>query len=170
MDLPTGFDEGSLVEHVVVIGSGRVGGPVAAELARHGVPYLIVEQSRERVEQLRKEGLPAIYGDASRPEVLAHAHLERAKLVLVAAPDAFQARTTLALAKQLNPNVVVVVRTHSDAERVWLEKSGADYAMVSERELAVSMIRFVLRSVEVNHDMAAVADRVLHPVSESSQG
>jgi CPA2 family monovalent cation:H+ antiporter-2 len=162
-DLPTGFTDEELVNHVVVIGSGRVGGPVCEELKKHGVPYVIVEQSRERTEQLRATGLPVIYGDASRPEVLAHAHLDRAKLVLVAAPDAFQARATLALAKSLNPQIVAVVRTHSDEERAWLEANGADYAMVSERELAVSMIRFALRAMNASHDMAAVAERVLHP-------
>jgi monovalent cation:H+ antiporter-2, CPA2 family len=161
--LPPRVSHDDLRDHVVVVGSGRVGGPVVEELARHDVPYIIVEQSHERVEQLRRAGLPVVYGDASRPEVLAHVHLERARLVLVAAPDAYQARATLALAKELNPNVSVLVRTHSDHERAWLEQHGADYAMVSERELAVSMTRYALRTFGVHHDMAEVAERVLHP-------
>ncbi len=162
-ELPPGVDDADLRDHVVIVGSGRVGRPVASELARHGIPYVVVEQSRERVEQLRAEGLPVLYGDSSRPEVLIHAHLDRAKLVLVTAPDAFQARTTLALGKQLNPAVEVVVRTHSDDERIWLERHGASYAMVSERELAVSMTRHALRRFGVDHDMAQVAERVLQP-------
>jgi len=164
-ELPPNASDDELRNHVVVVGSGRVGSPVVAELARHRVPYIIVEQSRERVEQLRNEGQPVVYGDATRPGVLTRVHLERARLVLVAAPDAYQARAMLALAKQLNPDAEVVVRTHSDAERVWLESHGASYAMVSERELAVSMTRYALRTFKVNHDMAEVAERVLHPTT-----
>jgi monovalent cation:H+ antiporter-2, CPA2 family len=85
-ELPAQVDEARLHDHAVLIGYGRVGAPVAEELGQHGVPYVIVEQSRERAERLRARGLPVIYGDATRPDVLAGAHLERARLVVVAAP------------------------------------------------------------------------------------
>jgi CPA2 family monovalent cation:H+ antiporter-2 len=159
--LPEAVDEEALRGHVVLIGHGRVGAPVADELARHGIPHVIVEQSRERAEALRASGLPVIYGDAARPEVLADAHLERARLVVVAAPDAYQARAILALARRLNPGVDVIVRTHSDEERAFLEAHGATRAMVGERELAVSLARDALRRFAVPHDMAAVAARAL---------
>ncbi|HEY0672400.1 MAG TPA: cation:proton antiporter, partial [Longimicrobiales bacterium] len=162
-ELPPTVDEASLEGHAVLIGYGGVGAPVAQELARHGIPYVIVEQSRERVEALRKEGLPVIYGDATRPEVLAPAHLEAARMVLVAAPDAYQARAIVALVRKISPDVKTVVRTHSDEEREFLEASGVDVALVSERELAVSMTRHALRSFNIDHDMAAVAERTLRP-------
>jgi CPA2 family monovalent cation:H+ antiporter-2 len=82
-------------------------------------------------------------------------------MVVVAAPDAYQARAILTLAKRLNPNVEVIVRTHSDEERAFLESSGATRAMVSERELAVSLARQALRRLGVEHDMEAVAARAL---------
>ena len=159
--LPPSVDEERLRDHAVLIGSGRVGGPVADELARHGIPYVIIEQSRERAEELRSRGLPVVYGDATRPEVLAGAHLERARLVVVAAPDAYQARAILEVARRLNPAVEVVVRTHSDDERTFLEKSGASRALVGERELAVSLARHALRHFGVPHDMEEVAARAL---------
>jgi CPA2 family monovalent cation:H+ antiporter-2 len=93
--------------------------------------------------------------------VLTSAYLERARLVLVAAPDAYQARAILALSRRLRPEVEVIVRTHSDEERAFLEQSGATVAMIGERELAVSMMRHVLRRFDVEHDMAQVAARAL---------
>jgi len=162
-ELPPGINDADLNDHVVIVGSGRVGAPIARELKRHNIPHLIVDQSRERVEVLRSEGWPVLYGDASRPEVLTATRLDRARLVLVTAPDAYQARATLALAKQLNPSVSIAVRTHSDSERAWLESHGASYALVSERELAVSMTRYALRCLQVEHDMTAVAERVISP-------
>jgi CPA2 family monovalent cation:H+ antiporter-2 len=146
---------------VVLVGHGRVGGPVANELTLHGIPHVIIEQSRETAELLRERGLPVIFGDATRPEVLGDAHLERARMVLVAAPDAYQARAILALALKLNPEVDVLVRTHSDSERAFLEEQGAQRALVSERELAVSLARAALRRFKVPHDMEQVAARTL---------
>jgi CPA2 family monovalent cation:H+ antiporter-2 len=160
-ELPPDIDPERLRDHVVLIGYGRVGAPVADELARHGIPYVVIEQSRDRAEELRARGLPVLYGDAARPEVLEPAHLERARLVVVAAPDAYQARAILALAHQLNPGVEVLVRTHSDEERQFLEAMGAARALVSERELAVSLTREALRRFDVPVDMEQVAARTL---------
>lgn len=39
----------------------------------HGVPHVVAEQDRERVEQLRRRGIAAVYGDASEPAVLIRA-------------------------------------------------------------------------------------------------
>jgi len=162
-ELPSRPGEETLHDHVVVVGSGRVGEPVARELLEHDIPFVIVEQSRETAEKQRQRGLPVIYGDATRPEVMAHAHLERARLVIVAAPDAYQARAILALCFQLNPGLEVLVRTHSDEERRFLEEMGVARAFVGERELAVSLAREALRRSGVDHDMETVAARVLRP-------
>ena len=159
--LPAAADSEQLRDHVVLIGYGRVGAPVGRELAMHGIPYVVVEQSRERAEALRARELPVIYGDATRPDVLADAHLERARLVVVAAPDAYQTRAILALARRINPDVAVIARTHSEDERGFLESHGAEHALVGEHELAVSLTRHALRRYDVAHDMEAVASRTL---------
>ena len=121
-----------------------------------------MEQSRETAEALRARGLPVIWGDASRPEVLAGAHLESARLVVVSAPDAYEARAILELARRLNPDVEVLVRTHSDEERRFLEQHGAAQALVGESELAVSLTRAALLRFNVEFDMEQVAARTLH--------
>jgi monovalent cation:H+ antiporter-2, CPA2 family len=165
--LPPSASSERLRDHVVLIGYGRVGAPVGRELAMHGIPYVVVEQSRERAEALRARSLPVIYGDATRPDVLADAHLERARLVVVAAPDAYQTRAILSLARRINPDVAVIARTHSEDERGFLESHGAEHALVGEHELAVSLTRHALRRYDVAHDMEAVASRTLLGVNRS---
>jgi monovalent cation:H+ antiporter-2, CPA2 family len=77
-----------LAEHAVLVGHGRVGQAIEAALARHGLPHVVVEADRAEAERLRARGVPVVWGDAARPEVLAAARPERARLLLLALPDA----------------------------------------------------------------------------------
>jgi CPA2 family monovalent cation:H+ antiporter-2 len=160
-ELPAGVDEEALRDHAVLIGHGRVGAPVAHALEQQGIPYVVVEQNREEVEALRARGLPALFGDASRPGILEHAHLERARLLVVSSPDAFQARLILDHARKVNPGIDTVVRTHSDEERAHLERTGVGRAVVGERELALAIIRYAFGTYGVQGDIAAVAAETL---------
>lgn len=147
--------------HVVVVGSGRVGFPLVSELRRHDIPYVVIEASDDVATRRRSEGINVIHGDATHLDTLRRAGLEHASLVIVAAPDAYAARAMLARAHQLNPGVEVLLRTHSDDEREFLESMGAARALVAERELAVSLTREALRRFDVPHEMETVAARVI---------
>ena len=55
---PETTDEG-LRDHVVVVGSGRVGKPVVIELREHGIPYVVIEASRD-VDMSKQEALQVV--------------------------------------------------------------------------------------------------------------
>jgi CPA2 family monovalent cation:H+ antiporter-2 len=137
-------DDETLRDHAILVGYGRVGGTIGEALARSGMPYVVIEQSRELFESLRDRGVPVIYGNASRRLVLELARPARARMIIVTAPDPFQARAILEQGRRRNPSIVSVVRTHSEEERAYLERAGADLAVVGERELARTMARFAL--------------------------
>jgi len=104
------LDDRRLRGHAILVGDGRVGGSIAEVLARSKVPYVVIEQSRDLFESLRDRGVPAVYGNADRRTVQA-AHPERARLIIVTAPDPFQARAVVEQARRLNPSIASVVRT-----------------------------------------------------------
>ena len=133
--------------HAVLVGHGRVGAAIAAALAEHGVPYVVVEQDWRTVEALRARGVPAVFGDAARPGILAHAGIDRARLLVVAAPEPYHARQIVALARAANPAVATVVRTHSASELAYLEHTGVTHAVMGEHELARGMVEYALRAV-----------------------
>jgi CPA2 family monovalent cation:H+ antiporter-2 len=143
-ELPPGLDAKPLRGHAVLVGHGRVGGRVAEALAERGIPYLVIEHDREAAVKLRNQGLPVIYGDAARSGVLEHAGLQHARLLVVTAPDAFQARAVIDLARRINPSIDIAVRTHSDAERDYLESRHVGKAVMGEHELADAMARYAL--------------------------
>ena len=129
----------TLRNHAIIVGYGRVGSIIGETLAGAGVPFMAVEQDRLAFERLREQGVPVLYGNAARASVLAPAHPERARLLLVAAPDPFQARAIVEIARRANPAIETVVRTHSDEEQAYLERNGVGTAVMGERELARAM-------------------------------
>ena len=140
-------DDRSLRGHAILVGYGRVGSTIGEALAQAGVPYVVIEQSRVLFESLRDRGVPAVYGNASRSTVLELAHPERARLIIVTAPDPFQARAVVDQARRMQPGIASVVRTHSEEERAYLQKAGVGLAVMGERELARTMARYALESV-----------------------
>ncbi|MDC0670554.1 YbaL family putative K(+) efflux transporter [Nannocystis radixulma] len=160
-ELPPAVEPQALDSHVVLIGYGKVGEPIARELARLGLPYVVVEQNREAVEELRARGVPAIYGDATRAEILVHAHIERARLLMVATSDPLQARLMVEHALRQNQRIDMVVRTHSDAERDYLERQGVARVVVAEREVALGFIRYALNCFGIPEHLAEAAAETL---------
>ncbi|MCC2635592.1 MAG: rosB, partial [Ramlibacter sp.] len=143
-ELPMSTDARFLSGHVVLVGYGRVGRKVAADLGAAGLPFVVAEENRELVEQLRGQGMAAVTGDASRPEVLVQAHVARARLLVIATPDTLGVRQMAEHARLLNPLIEIVVRSHNEEEARRLEAEVAGRVFVGELELASAMSRYVL--------------------------
>lgn len=142
--LPMTVELTRLTGHVVLVGYGRVGRRIGEALAANGISFVVAEENREIVEQLRKIGIPAVSGDASDPNVLIQAHIHRARVLVIATPDTLDVRRMIEIARTLTPRIETVVRTHSEEEAVLLEKENAGKVFLGEHELARSMLRDVL--------------------------
>jgi CPA2 family monovalent cation:H+ antiporter-2 len=143
-ELPASVDQARLSGHVLLVGHGRVGRRIAAMLAEHGIPFVVAEQNREVVERLRERNIPAVSGDASDPGVLIQAHVHRAGLLVVAAPDPLQVRRMVEVARTLNPRIKVLLRTHSDEEAELLRREGLGTVFMGEEQLANAMGAHIL--------------------------
>ena len=148
-ELPRTVDANRLTGQIVLVGYGRVGRRIGDALIEHGVPFVVAEQNRELVEQLREHGLWAVSGDASDPAVLIQAHIARARMLVIAIPDTFDVRRMIEIARALNPGIETVVRTHSDEEATLLRSENAGTVFVGEHELAIGMTRHVLERIAV---------------------
>lgn len=148
-ELPFTVDQNKLEGQVVLVGYGRVGRRVGEALAEQGINYVVVEQNREIVEQLRKQGVPAVAGSAAEPSVLIQAHIARASMMVIATPDTFHVRTMIETARALNPAIDTVVRTHSEDEAKLLRQENAGKVFMGEHELALGMIRYLLDKLQV---------------------
>lgn len=142
--LPMTVDLNRLTGQVVLAGYGRVGRRIGEALTEKGIPFVVAEENREIVKQLRANSIPAVSGDASESAVLIQAHVARARMLVIATPDTLDVRRMIEIACTLNPRIETVVRTHSEEEAVLLEKEKAGKVFMGEHELAAGMIRHVI--------------------------
>ena len=135
----------SLEGHAIIVGHGRVGSVLAASLRSQGIPYVVIEQNLHFAELLRRDGIPVVYGDAAWPEVLDAARPEKARLLAIAVPEKGAARRILAAARRANPEIELVVRTHSTAEAEWLRRNGVGLVVMGEHHTASEMAGYALK-------------------------
>ena len=147
-ELPMEVPQEKLSGQVVLVGYGRVGRRLAADLDQAGVHYVVVEDNREIVQRLRQEGTPAVAGNAAEAAVLIQAHIARARALVIATPDTFHVRTMIEIARTLNPGILTIVRTHSEEEAALLRKEKAGQVFMGEHELAKGMARYLLERLK----------------------
>jgi CPA2 family monovalent cation:H+ antiporter-2 len=154
-ELPMTTHEDKLSGQVVLVGYGRVGRRIAQALIARGVHFVVAEQNRELVEQLRGQDIPAVAGDAVDPAVLIQAHIARAAMLVVATSDTFGVRSMIATARALNPHIRTVVRTHSESEADLLRQENAGHIFLGEHELARSMSDYIIDNLKMGNGAAS---------------
>jgi CPA2 family monovalent cation:H+ antiporter-2 len=131
--------------HAVICGWGRVGRTVARALEARGFRYVVIEEHRRTVEGLRERGLQALYGDTADAELLRHAGVERARVLVFAAYDPPACEFAVEHCRRVNPRIEIVARVETPEESRRLLDRGANQTVEGERELAVQMARYTLR-------------------------
>jgi K+:H+ antiporter len=128
-----------LTDHVVLVGYGRVGRVVGAAL-KDVIPLLVIETDEDIVEELHKQGIEAIIGNAADPELARAANYPAARCLLVAIPDGFEGGQVVEQARAINPKLAIIARSHSDEETGHLERHGATKVIMGEQLIAQAMI------------------------------
>ena len=143
-ELPTSVPHERLSGQVVLVGYGRVGRMIAAQLEQRGIHYVVAEQNREYVDQLRKRGIAAVAGNAAEPAVLIQAHIANATVLAIATPDSVDVRAMADTARALNPAIRILVRTHSAQDAELLRGDTGAAVFYGEQELARNMTAHIL--------------------------
>ncbi len=133
-----------LSSHAVVCGYGRMAKSLGQVLERRNFSYLIIDIDPRVIELARERDIPCIYGDASNPDILARAELERAKVLVVTLPDPIAAKLAVANARRINPRLDVVARVHRDEDTEVLRSLGVAEMVRPELEAGLEVIRHTL--------------------------
>ena len=140
-------------DHVIVVGYGLNGRNLARVLQETEIPYLVLDLDGEIVRSAALSGVKIYYGDATNPRVLRQLRIEDARVLVMAISDPFSTRRTVHLARGLNPDLHIIVRTRYLRELDELHQLGADEVVPEEFETSIEIFALVLRTYKMPQEV-----------------
>ena len=130
--------------HVVVVGYGHAGRCVTDVLSRLGVPCLVVERDLASAEEAEAAGLQVLLGDAANSEIMAHAHLDRARVLTITSAQEASAELVVRNVRESCPSLRVVTRADSADGVARMVEAGAEDVVSPELEGGIELMRHTL--------------------------
>ena len=138
-----------LEDHAIIVGFGMSGHHLARVLKAAHLKYIVLETNGLVARAARQEGESILFGDGTRPEVLIKAGIRHARVFVMNISSPVDERRGVAVARQLNPDVKILVRTRAVNAIADLEARGADDVVVEEYEAALELFQRVLRHYRI---------------------
>lgn len=115
-----------LKNHVIICGYGRIGRMIAKQLDEGSAPFVIVDQSPDRVAEATDAGWLSMVGEATDEIVLKAAGIARARVLATVLPnDAANVFITLS-ARNMNPSIQIIARGEVPSTQQKLIQAGAN--------------------------------------------
>lgn len=156
------------VNGVVVCGYGRIGQSVEKGLKEANIPYLVVDIDPERIREAQAAGNPCVYGDASNVHVLSSLNLKQAKALVVTFPDPMSTITTLKMAREINPDLHMIVRAHRGKDAKALRDLGVVELVSPEFEASFRFLKSIFAAFNIQkHDRELLLDKLREGVKDT---
>jgi monovalent cation:H+ antiporter-2, CPA2 family len=147
---PEPSKEGELTDHIIIAGYGMTGKSVARAATIAGIPYMVIELNPEIIRQERSTFRPHfLFGDAVREEVLEHAGIRRARNLVIAVSEMEAIPRIVHTARQLAPDLYIIVRTRHIRNAQQLLELGADEIISDEFESSLEIFSRALRRYRI---------------------
>jgi CPA2 family monovalent cation:H+ antiporter-2 len=146
----------------VIVGYGPVGQTAARILRDFNIQPVVVDLNVDTVRDLSASGELAVYGDATRRDILETAAIREAKYLLVTVPDVLIRTLVILAARELNDHLRVFVRARYLQERAWLEEIGATQICFEEAETAAGLAVLLLHEVGADEERIRAEIKTLH--------
>jgi len=127
-------------KHIIVVGYGRVGKFVAADLGVRKRRFVMIEDQSDVISLAKEAGLETVRGNAATQDILMEAGIDRASHLLIAIPEGFEAGGIAELARKLQPDIKIIARAHSAEETRHLLAHGANKVVMGEQEIARQLV------------------------------
>jgi voltage-gated potassium channel len=164
-----------LNNHIVVCGHGRIGSAVVEVLQERRAPFVVVELEESGCRTLAEQQIPFVHGNATHERVLRDARVDRARTFIACLADDAHNVFSILLARQLNPEIIIIARAVEEEAEERLRLAGADQVINPYRlgglRLAFTAIKptvmdFVEASLAGTSIELELAEIVVHPQSD----
>ena len=124
---------------VIIAGFGRFGHIVGRFLTANGCGTTVLEHDSDHIDLLRKLGIKAFYGDASRHDLLVAAGAQKAELLVLAIDDREKTRQIVETCKKHFPNLEILARAYGRYDEYELLDAGVEHTYRETLESSLRM-------------------------------
>ena len=135
---------------MIVAGYGRGRARCSRALLRGGVPHVVTTLSPDGAAEAQADGLRVMLGDSSQHAHAGRAGIRRAGCVVIADDEPEAAARIAGVARALNPEAKVVVRTRYHSDTGDAKAAGATYVVSDETEGTATLSEKLL----IHYDVA----------------
>jgi len=146
------FSEENLHDHLVLIGYGINGSNISKAAKKAEIPYVVIDANPESFEKAKENKEPIIFGDATNDTILKHAHIQEARVVVIAISDPGATKKMLSSIRQFTQTATIIVRTKYVKEMEDIIRLGADEVIPEEFETSIEIFTRVLKKYLVPFD------------------
>jgi CPA2 family monovalent cation:H+ antiporter-2 len=139
--------------HVIIAGYDVVGRNLARVLKETHLPFTVVELDGDLIKHGLREEVPILYGDASNRATLSRAGIAQAKIIVYSLPDHQATEQSVRLARTLNPDIFIMVKTRFSSQVDELKKAGANQVIPEEFETSIEIFSRVLREFRMPNNI-----------------
>jgi CPA2 family monovalent cation:H+ antiporter-2 len=140
-----GHEPSAPSHRAIVVGYGPVGQTVTQLLLDNEIEPTVIELNLDTVRRLKAFDVRAIYGDATRPEILLEAGIQGADNLILTSGASRVDEEIVRRAKDLNPDVAILARSQYVRDLPKLHRAGAEDVFSAEGEVALA---FTVRILE----------------------
>ena len=139
----------------VIAGVGRFGQIVNRLLRANGYETVVLDHDADVIDRMRRFGMPAWYGDATRPDLLAAAGMEKAAVFVAALDDPDRQLELVRFVRRAWPDLKIIARAYDRRHLYELEDAGADVILRETFSSALEAAAATLSALGCDDEKAA---------------
>ncbi|WP_458790031.1 cation:proton antiporter domain-containing protein [Yoonia sp. MH D7] len=147
---------------VLIAGIGRFGQIVNRLLQSAGFSTVVIDNDLQTVQMMRTFGFRGFFGDPTRPDLLAAAGLDEARVLVVAIDDKASAVKLVTYARKARPDLHIIARAHDRVHVYELYAAGANDIVREMFDGSLRAGRYALENLGLTNFEAAEAETLFY--------
>ena len=133
----------------IIVGGGRVGQLIADMMTMHDKPYVILDSDPDAIDEVKRLGYRAIYGDAGRGDSMTRLGIARAPALVLTMDEPVLAQRLVSKLRVEHPDLLIVARARDTEHAAAHYRAGASHAVPETLESSLQLSEAVLVDIGV---------------------